>query len=114
LWQEAIERLEMVTIDSPGYLQAQTLLATYQTNLSNVRIQKQAEADAVNSLEEVQSEIESLIVYFSTNASFEERNQKIARIQRIIDRLETIQSKTTVYPKAQQLLRSAQDKLNKL
>lgn len=111
LWQEAIERLRTVKNDDPGYLQAQTLLVTYQSNLNRVEIYKQTESDAVNLLDQAETEINSLIADFPTN---KERNLIASRLQAIINRLEKIQSGTTAYPKAQELLHSAQKKLNSL
>jgi len=37
LWQEAINRLNQIPLKDPGYLQAQRLLATYQTNLDTAQ-----------------------------------------------------------------------------
>ncbi len=114
LWEEAINRLKQVPLEDQGYLQAQKLLATYQTNLGRIQIRLEAEEESVESLDIAQREIQSLLANIPSDGSTSARNSTISQIQGIIDRLKKVQYGTTTYPKAQELLASAQNKLKQL
>ncbi len=107
LWGEAIAFLERVPLSDSGYLQAQSLLAKYKTELARVRIEKQKESDSMAALEAAQIKIEQLLA----NNSYQNRDRIVAQLQGIIDRLETVEPDTTAYPKARELLASARRKL---
>jgi hypothetical protein len=80
-----------------------------------VKIRKQAEQDAVNTLERAQRQIQDLLLYStSTNAKSQDRNRTISGLQGIINELEKVQNGTTAYLKAQELLLSAKNKLRQL
>ena len=55
LWQQAIERLEEVPVGNSDYVEAQKLLATYQTNLGTVQTRRQVEQESVEALEQAKS-----------------------------------------------------------
>lgn len=115
LWREAIVRLEQIPAqDLAGYAKAQESLATYQSNLGQIRVRKQAEADSVQALEQAQARIESLLRYTPTDANSLDRNRTISQLQGIINQLAKVQNGTTAYLKAQELLLSAQNKLKQL
>jgi len=115
LWQEAINRLEQVpTQDLEGYAQAQRLLATYQANLGEIRIRRQAEQNSESALEHAQRQIQSLIASTPTNPQLLDKNRTISQLQGIINQLEKVQPGTTTYLQAQQLLLSANNKLSQL
>jgi hypothetical protein len=115
LWQEAINRLQEVpSQDLVGYAQAQKLLATYETNLGQVKIRRQAEQDSVYALESAQQQIQSLIASIPADAQYVDRNGMFSQLQSIINRLEKVQNGTTAYLKAQELLLSAKNKLQEL
>ncbi|MEH2122133.1 hypothetical protein [Nostoc sp.] len=115
LWIEAIERLkEIPSKDVAGYTEAQKLLAIYQANLGQVKIRRQAEADAVEAMDAAQREIESLLASIPANADYKERNRRLSQLQSIINQLEKVQNGTTTYLKAQELLLSANNKLRQL
>lgn len=109
LWSVAINRLEQVTLEDPGYSDAQKLLATYQNNRGIVQTRLQAEKESQAALEQAQSQINLL-----ANSTFADRNNTISQIQTIINQLEKVQAGTTAYPKAQELLLSAHNKLKQL
>ena len=50
LWDQAILRLKQVEVENPGYIEAQKLLAKYQTTLGTVRTRLQAEKDSLQAL----------------------------------------------------------------
>ena len=111
LWMEAIERLKDIpSTDVAGYTEAQKLLAIYEANLGQVNIRRQAEADAVEAMEAAQREIESLLA----SDHDMERNRVLSKLQSIINQLEKVRNGTTAYPKAQELLLSANNKLRQL
>ncbi|MBD2527522.1 hypothetical protein [Nostoc sp. FACHB-133] len=115
LWSEAIERLKEVSAsDVAGYAEAQKLLATYETNLGQVKVRHQAEADSVQALATAQQEIESLMASIPTDPKNLERNRVISQLHSIINQLEKVEKGTTVYLKAQELLLSANNKFKQL
>ncbi|AFY44620.1 hypothetical protein [Nostoc sp. PCC 7107] len=111
LWSEAIHRLQQISSsDLVGYAQAQKLLATYETNLGQVKIRRKAEADAVQTLARAQQEIESLVASMPNDPKNLDRNRVISQLHSIINQLEKVEKGTTVYLKAQELLLSANNK----
>ncbi|BAY16704.1 hypothetical protein NIES2109_19740 [Nostoc sp. HK-01] len=111
LWSEAINRLQQISSsDLVGYAQAQKLLATYETNLGQVKIRRQAEADAVQTLARAQQEIENLVASMPNDPKNWDRNRVISQLHSIINQLEKVEKGTTVYLKAQELLLSANNK----
>jgi hypothetical protein len=114
LWQEAIKRLEQVPLEDQGYLQAQKLLATYQTNLGIIQTRLTGEKESVDTLDIAQKEIQNLLASTPADANSLNRNSTISQLQGIIDNLRKVQYGTTAYPKAQELLAFAQNKLNQL
>lgn len=115
LWMEAIERLkEIPSKDVAGYTEAQKLLAIYEANLGEVKVRRQAEADAVEAMELAQREIENLLASIPVDAHDVRRNQVLSQLQSIINQLEKVQNGTTAYLKAQDLLLSAKNKLRQL
>lgn len=115
LWQQAINRLQQVpSEDVVGYAEAQKLLATYETNLGQVKVRKQAEQDSVYALDSAQRQIESLLASVPVNAQSVDRNRVISQLHSIINELEKVQNSTTAYLKAQELLLLANNKLQQL
>lgn len=113
LWDQAILRLKQVEVENPGYIDAQKLLAKYQTTLGTVRTRLQAEKDSQAALWIAKDKIPPLLAS-NTDNSLQNQNQAKAKLQDIINHLEIVQSGTTAYAQAQQLLESAQKKLNQL
>lgn len=95
-------------MDDPGYIEAQKLLAKYQSNLGSTRTQLQAQQESVAALQQAKDRIPTLL------ASKENQNQVTAQLQDIINYLEKVKSGTTAYAQAQQLLESAENKLKQL
>ncbi|MFN6530118.1 hypothetical protein [Nostoc sp. ChiSLP03a] len=115
LWSEAINRLKQISSeDLVGYAQAQKLLATYETNLGQVKVRRQAEADSVQAFLMAQREIESLIASIPTDPKNLDRNRVISQLHSIINQLEKVEKGTTVYLKAQESLLSANNKFKQL
>ncbi|MEH2256310.1 hypothetical protein [Nostoc sp.] len=115
LWSEAINRLKQISSeDLVGYAEAQKLLATYETNLGQVKVRRQAESSSVQALAIAQQEIESLMASIPTDLKNLDRNRIISQLHRIINQLEKVEKGTTVYLKAQELLLSANNKFKQL
>lgn len=115
LWQQAISQLQQVSIQDPtGYTEARKLLATYTTYHGQIEERWQAEANATAALQQAKLKIADLIAATSTTAKPAQRNNTASQLQRIIDQLETIDTGTTAYPEAQQLLQSARKKAKQL
>ena len=109
----AIARLEKVPLEDQGYLEAQKLLVTYQTNLGIIQTRYSAEAESIQDLEEAQGQIQRLLANTPTNAAINQ-NLTISQLQGIINQLNKVQPGTTSYSQAQELLLSAQNKLQQL
>lgn len=110
LWQEAISRLNRVPLEDPGYLEAQSLLANYQTDLGEVEIRQQTEANSLKAFEFAYSQIVDL----PKQVDDYNRDRVIRQIQQIIIQLEKVSSGTTVYEQALDLLASAEQKLQEI
>lgn len=111
LWEQAIDRLEKISLEESGYLEAQKLLITYQGNLGIVKIRRQAEESSVAALTTAKREIENLL---ASNSGSVDRNQMMSKIQSIIYELQKVQTGTTAYKEAQELMQSAQKKLKEM
>ncbi|MEC4819746.1 MAG: hypothetical protein SAK29_41730 [Scytonema sp. PMC 1069.18] len=109
LWSQALNRLEGINVDEPNYLQAQKLIAQYQTNLGIVQIRREAETESQEILQQANEEIRRLIAYSSSDTS-----QLRADIQGTMNKLRSVKAGTTAYAEAQELLRSANNKLAQL
>lgn len=115
LWEQAIDRLQGIRVEDAGYLEAQKLLATYQTNLGTVQNRRQAEETSAAALEGAKSLIPSWQrLNSSTENAAWERSQMISQLQGIINQLEKVQPGTTAYGEAQKLLQSAQKRLTQM
>jgi len=109
-WATAIDRLEKIDFKDPNYQQAQTLLASYTQSLSNVQIRLKTEQGSAQAFEEAQRLRDNL--FDSIPADAKALNASQTRQLRVIaDRLETIKPNTTVYAKAQVMLKAAKSRL---
>ncbi len=113
LWEQGISQLKQVPVEDPGYVEAQKFQAQYQRNLGIVRTQLEAEQASSEALARAKDKIETLWTSTS-DSSAGQQNAVIGQLQGIINQLQTVKSGTTAYPEAQQLLRSAQTKLEQL
>lgn len=110
LWLEAIALLKKVPLKDPGYVQAQSLLAQYQSKLARVRIEKQKEADSLAALKDSQKRINKLI----SKGDYGNRSSLVYEIQGVITQLEMVEPGTTSYNQAQELISNAELKLREL
>jgi hypothetical protein len=106
LWEEGINRLKMVPVDNPGYLDAQTKLAEYQKNLGIAQIRLQAEKDSATVLQEAKS----LFANLQKDVNSQNSGNSLSQLQEIINKLESVKPGTTVYPESQKWLQSARKK----
>lgn len=84
LWQQAIERLQQVSVADPGYVEAQKLLAKYQRNLGILRTRTSAEQASVEALKQAKDTIPT-IASAAADDSAVNRNQLIGQLQGIIN-----------------------------
>ena len=108
LWEEGINRLKMIPVDNPGYLDAQTKLAQYQKNLGISQIRLQAEKDSEKALQGAKSLFANL--QNNVNSPSQNRGYALSQLQQIINQLESVKPGTTVYPESQKWLQSARKK----
>ncbi|MTJ12160.1 hypothetical protein FJR11_06035 [Anabaena sp. UHCC 0187] len=109
LWEKAIQQLEKIEVSEPSYVEAQKLIAQYQTYLGTIKTRHQMESDAVEILKEANTKIEQLIASPPTD-----KNQIRSEIQRVMTQLNTIKPGTTAYTESQRLLTLANKRIQKL
>jgi hypothetical protein len=111
LWNEAIARLKQVPSDDlQGKAAAEQLLAQYQANLGEIRVRRDAEADAVRRMEQINREIQQ----FQQLVGSTDANTQISQLNRILTELKSVPSGTTAYKEAEVLRIQAQSALSKL
>lgn len=108
LWEEGINRLKMVPVDNPGYLNAQTKLAEYQQNLGTAQIRLQRETESAKAFQDAKSLFAEL--QNDVNSPGQNPGSSLKQLQQIVNELEAVQPGTTVYPEAQKWLVSARKK----
>ncbi|TAF12217.1 MAG: hypothetical protein EAZ77_00530 [Nostocales cyanobacterium] len=109
LWEKAIQKLENIQVSEPSYVEANKLIAQYQTNLGIIKNRRQAESDAKEILEKANQEIQSLIA-----SPPGDKNQTKAAIIRVMNQLSSVKTGTTSYNEAQRLLKLADNKLKQI
>lgn len=113
LWEQAISQLKQVPVEDPGYVEAQKFLAEYQRNLGIVRTRLAAEQASVEALAGAKDKIEALRTSTAADGTTPQ-NAVIGQVYGVINQLQTVESGTTAYPEAQQLLQLSQAKLRQL
>lgn len=114
LWEKAIQELESVSLDNPGYVESRTLLASYTKNLAEINISLKTEQESVTAYEQAQTQTQQLLASLPEDPNLINGNQVMSKLQGIIYQLDKVQPGTTVYEPAQELLKNAQNKLNQL
>ena len=110
LWQDAIAGIKRVPLEDPGYIDAQSLLATYKTNLGEVKIRKEEEAESVKAFDSAQSQMVNLPKQVNNS----NRESTARQIKQIIVKLSKVQLGTTVHSEAKELIVSATNKLQEI
>ncbi|MEO0455533.1 MAG: hypothetical protein AAF152_02990 [Cyanobacteria bacterium P01_A01_bin.114] len=110
LWGEALDQLNQVTANSPGYAEAQTLRVSYLNNLEQIKERQATEQTALQTLKQVEDRVVRLI---QTNSAQPTPNL-LADLQSVINQLASIPPGTTSYNQAQQLLIQAENRLDVL
>lgn len=112
LWGEAINRLEQVQVNNPGYIEAQTKLAQYKTNLANIRTRETAETESAAALKLAKEYIADW--QRLAGAKKPDIGALASQLQSIINELEKVQPGTTATTEASELLTFAKETLKKL
>ncbi len=110
LLERAIKMLEKVPLEDAGYLETQTLLATYEAEVSEIRIRQQEESISQKAYESAQLMITNL----PKSVNQHNRDRTGREILKIINQLEKVKSQTTVYADATAMMNFANQKLNQL
>ena len=116
-WQEcinllgrAVKMLGKVTLEDDGFLETQTLQATYEAELGEMRIRQQEEASSQTAYNSAQQMITDL-----PKSVNEYNRDRVAKdILRIIDRLEKVKPQTTIHADAIIMTNFANKKLQQL
>ena len=116
-WQEcanllskAIFILQKVLIEDPGYLETQSLLASYEAELSEIHIRLQEEFSSEKAYDFAQQ----MIINLPKSIDQYNREQTARDILSIINQLEKVKSGTTVYDDAVTMINFANQKLKQL
>ncbi|MBV6626141.1 MAG: hypothetical protein KI793_24930 [Rivularia sp. (in: Bacteria)] len=108
LWIQSIKRLQNIQVSNPNYLEAQKLLAKYQSNQAIIQTRLQAERESQKILNQAEAQIENFIANPPS-----EPNRYKAKLRTILSKLNSIQSGTTSHARAKQLISSIQKQLKK-
>lgn len=116
-WQEcanllrrAVNILENVRLEDSGYLETQTLLATYEAELGEMRIRQQEEEASQQAYESAQTMITNL----PKSVEQYNRDRTAQQILTIINKLEKVKPQTTVHADAIVMMNFANKKLKQL
>lgn len=110
LLSKAIAILEDVQLEDAGYLETQTLLATYEAKLGEMSIRQQEEELSQQAYESAQEMIANL----PKSVDQDNRDQTARDILAIINQLEKVKSQTTVYQNSLTMMALAEHKLKQL
>lgn len=106
-WQQAINRLEQVTEEDPGYGEAQRMLAEYNSNLSTIKIRLAEEQESTEAWRAAQERS----VRLWGNSQQLTPGQYAMELQLIVNDLQRVKEGTSPFEEAQKLLRSVQAEL---
>ncbi|MDY6938642.1 MAG: hypothetical protein SWY16_13340 [Cyanobacteriota bacterium] len=107
-WQMAIDRLNKVEFEDPGYLEAQAKLAEYRGNLDTAQRRASEEETSVAALTRAKERISN---WQSLAANNPQSPQLVGDLQSIVNELDKVQAGTTAYAEAEQLRAFARNKL---
>ena len=110
LLTKAIEQLKKIPLEDVGYLETQTLLATYEAELGEMRIRQQEEKYSQQAYESAQNMISNL----PKSVDRYNRDRTAKEILTIINKLEKVKPQTTVYQNSLTMISLAQKKLKQL
>ncbi|MGK7940120.1 MAG: hypothetical protein AB4062_08215 [Crocosphaera sp.] len=114
LLQKAISRLETISEQDIGYVEAQALLAEYETNSSVIKLKIKSEKESVELLKTAQKDIQNIQKRFANGVETNDYQNFVSEMQGIMETLKRIQPETTAYKEAQNLLKLAQAKLQEV
>ena len=97
-------------MEDAGYLAAQTLLASYESELGKMRIRHREQESSQRTYESAQQAIANL----PKSIDRYNRDRTAREILMIINNLEQVQPQTTVYPEARTIMNFANKKLEQL
>jgi hypothetical protein len=109
-WQQAINRLEQVTDEDPGYDEAQRMLAEYNSNLSTIQIrlaEEKASTEAWQAAQQRHTDLWGISQQIT-------QQRYAAELQSIANTLQQVEEGTTHFQEAQNLLKSVQAQLTEL
>lgn len=110
LLDKAISRLEQIPLEDAGYQEAQTLLATYEGKLGEMRIRQQEEEDSQQAYKSAQN----MIINLPKSIDQYNRDRTAQEILTIINKLETVKPQTTVYQDSLTMISLAEKKFKQL
>ena len=110
LLNKAISILQQVPLEDAGYLETQTLLATYEAELGELRIRKEEEEDSQQAYDFAKDKIANLPKSIDKN----NRDRTAKEIVAIINKLEKVKPQTTVYQDSLTTINFAKKKLKQL
>lgn len=104
LWDESISRLENISVDNPGYAEAQMKLAEYRSNLAQARIRLANERNSAEALDRAKG----LVSEWQSLAAANPRDPRlVSLIQNILNQLDKVEPGTTATAEAERIKQSA-------
>ena len=100
--------MQNIQVSNPNYLEAQKLLAKYQSNQGIIQTRLQSERESQKILNRAEAQIESFIANPPSDP-----NRYKAKSRTILTKLKSVQSGTTSYRRAEELISSIQKQLKK-
>ena len=110
LLRKATAILQNVSLEDAGYLETQTLLATYEAELGEITIRQQEELLSQQAYESAQNMIANL----PKSVDRYNRDRTAQQVLTIINKLEKVKPQTTVYQESLILVSFAEKKLKQL
>ncbi|MGC9505901.1 hypothetical protein [Baaleninema sp.] len=111
LWQDAISRLDSIPPDNPSYVEAQTKLAEYKSNIATAKIRLENERNSVMALDRAK---ELTSRWQSIAANNPDSPQLVSILQDILNQLDKVEAGTTATEDAEDLRKSAKRALDRL
>lgn len=106
-WDNAIQQIQDIPVDNADYVKSRKILSDYQQQSDRAKIRLTEERTAVDSLQAIEVQINTLV----QNHSSLNRDQAKAQLMTIEAKLKKIPQGTTAYDQAQDWLKSLQKRL---
>ena len=109
LWKDAIAQLDQIQVDDPDYVESRRRLIEYRKGLSQVSDRILKEKASIQAFNQAKLLTDQLLI--AGDPKLVDRRYVVAKLEAIVSELQAVQPGTTVYADAQQLRKSAENRL---